>query len=736
MRDGTAYAAGGTRHGAPPPPGRVPPAAGGGSPAPAPPAAAHASERPARTGVRRDIQGLRAIAVMVVIADHAGIGFLGGGYVGVDVFFVLSGYLITSLLVREAERSGRIGLRGFYARRARRILPAATLVLVATLAFTASQLSYSRVQQVTTDAGWASTFLANIRSSSIGTDYFAEELPPSPVQHYWSLAVEEQFYLVWPLLLLALVLVARRRGMGEPARLHWGVPSAVVAALCVVSFAWSLRLIADNETTAYFSSPGRAWELGVGTLLAIGAARLERMPAGVRWLLAAGGLTAALAAVLTFDESTRFPGWPALLPVLGTAAVIAAGMGTDAVGPARVLVARPLTWVGDISYSWYLWHWPVIVLWEARSPGGVGRLGTTLLVGASLLLAVASYHLVENPFRHNRWLARRHRRALVLWPVALALVFGAVLGSRLLSEQRLADRFDHNEQYLAMRGAGIPVRQDLRTSLGQADAAEPVAFPLTSLHMVDALAQDLWNYRYACSAAHDQSETRWCPVGDPHGERLLVVIGDSHVGEWLPALDTIGQQAGFRVLPLVKYGCTPYDVDLLTGGRPYTECQDFRDWDLEQVAQLQPDVIVIGGRGLQGNMAAPPPERAGVWTAGVATTLDALAPLTDRLVVLGDVPALDADPIGCLTDSHATMATCTTRVDPRTTEANELTSAAARHQGVDFLDLSDLACLRGRCPVVAGGLMVYANTDHLSMAWVEHVTREVRDRLDLGRPGP
>ena len=698
------------------------------------PAGRRSDEGAARRGVRRDIQGLRAIAVMMVVADHAGVGLLAGGYVGVDVFFVLSGYLITSLLVHEAERSGRIGLLGFYARRARRILPAATVVLVATLAFTASQLSYARVQQVTTDAGWASTFLANVRFSSIGTDYFAEGQPPSPVQHYWSLAVEEQFYLVWPLLLLGLAVVARRRRASGRAGLHGGVAASVVAALCVASFMWSLHLIGDDQTTAYFSAPARAWELGVGALLAIGSARLERAPRGVRWVLATAGLTAVLVAVLTFDGSTRFPGWPALLPVLGTAALIAAGTGTDAVGPARVLAVKPLTWVGDISYSWYLWHWPVIVLWAARTPGGVGPVGTTVLVGVSLLLAVAGYHLVENPFRHNRWLAGRHRRALVLWPVALALVLGAGLGSRLLSEQRLAGRFDHNQQYTALRTQGIPVREQLWTSLQQADAAEPVAFPLTSLRMVDALAQDLWNYRYPCSAAHDQAETRRCPVGDPASGHVMVVMGDSHVGEWLPALDALGQEAGYRVVPLVKYGCTPYDVDLLTGGRPYTECQEFRDWALAQVAALKPDVVVVGGRGLQGNMAAPVEERAGVWTAGVSMTLDALAPLTDRLVVVGDTPALDVDPIGCLTDTHATMATCTTPVDPRTTQANGLTSAVARQHGVDFLDLSDLACLRGRCPAVAGGLMVYANTDHLSMAWVEHVTPEVRDRVRLHRP--
>jgi hypothetical protein len=220
-------------------------------------------------------------------------------------------------------------------------------------------------------------------------------------------------------------------------------------------------------------------------------------------------------------------------------------------------------------------------------------------------------------------------------------------------------------------------------------------------------------------------------VGDPDAERLLVVTGDSHMGQWLPALDQIGQDAGYRVLPLLKFGCTPYDVELTTGGRAYTECHDFRDWVLEQVRELEPDLVVVGGRGLQRNMAVPPEERADAWTAGVTSTVEALEPHAGRVLVVGDVPPLAADPIECLTDTRATMATCTTPADPRVLEANRLTSAAADGAGVRFVGLSDLSCLRDRCTAVAGGLMVYANPDHLSMAWVEHVTPQVRDRLRL-----
>ncbi|TYL55387.1 acyltransferase [Nocardioides sp. BGMRC 2183] len=678
---------------------------------------------------RLDIQGLRAIAVLTVVADHAGIGLLSGGFIGVDVFFVLSGFLITSLLVKEADREGRISLLGFYARRARRILPAATVVLLAILAFAAATLSYLRVERIATDVGWAAVFLANIRFADLGTDYFAEGLPPSPVQHYWSLAVEEQFYLVWPPLLMLVLWLAGRRTARRLGTRPVAAVAAVVAALGVASFAWSVHLLGDNQTAAYFSSLGRAWELAVGALLAVVASRFERMPTTLRWVLSGGGLAAIMVAAVGYDASTSFPGPAALLPVLGTAAVLAAGIGVDAVGPARVLTVRPLTWIGDLSYSWYLWHWPVLVLWEAQAVGPVGWLETTALVGLSLLLAIGSYHLIENPVRRNRWVAARQRRALALWPLALGMVVAGMFASQAVAEQRLAERLDANAEFLDLRDGDLGVRQELRASIVAADEADTVPFPLTDLDMVSELEQDLWNVSFGCNAQQPRSSVELCPIGDSEAERTAVVIGDSHMGQWLPALDELGAEHGYRVVPLIKFGCSPFAVDITWGGRDYHECTDFRAWATEQVAELEPEVVVVGSRGLQRNMTVPAEERAAAWTEGVTETVRTLEELTDEVVVIGDVPPLGVDPIECVTDASATMATCTTAAEERVLEANRLTEAAARELGVRYVDVADLVCVGGRCPAVAGGLMVYANDDHLSRTWVRHVTPKVAERL-------
>src|SRR6187402_3292258 len=268
----------------------------------------HAQRQPT---FRADVQGLRAIAVLTVIAGHAGVPFLPGGFVGVDVFFVISGFLISQLLFREVEKSGRLSIPGFYARRARRILPAATLVTVATVVASAIWLSAVDLLTVVKDALWAVFFAANIHFAAVGTDYFAQEEPPSPLQHYWSLAVEEQFYLVWPALLLLLVLVARRRAL--PKRLVL----VVLLVLTLASFVWSVVSTSTDPLAAYFSTLARAWELGLGALTALVATTVaRRLPSSARGLLCVAGLGLIALACLVYGDQTPFPGSAAAIPVV------------------------------------------------------------------------------------------------------------------------------------------------------------------------------------------------------------------------------------------------------------------------------------------------------------------------------------------------------------------------------------------------------------------------------------
>ena len=373
-------------------------------------------DRAAKPAFRRDIQGLRAIAVLLVVLDHAGVPFLQGGYVGVDVFFVLSGFLITGLLL-AGPRSGPRLVLDFYVRRARRILPAATLTLVVTIVASYLLLNVVRARQAVVDSIWASLFMANVHYANEGTDYFARGQPPSPVQHYWSLSVEEQFYFAWPAL-VALALFGipyaahrlRGRRHGRPAGVDRTARLALLALTLVVagaSFAWSVFLTDRQPTDAYFSTVTRAWELALGALLAIAGASLVRLPRLARSVMGWLGLAAIVVAAVAYTSSTPFPGDAALLPTLGAALVIAAGVGRDddPPAPAACSARAPLRYVGDRSYAFYLWHWPVLVIAGLYVGEELSVMTNLLLVVFAFGISIVSYALVEDPIRRARWSA-------------------------------------------------------------------------------------------------------------------------------------------------------------------------------------------------------------------------------------------------------------------------------------------------------------------------------------------
>jgi peptidoglycan/LPS O-acetylase OafA/YrhL len=304
-----------------------------------------------RLEYRGDIEGMRAVAVLLVVIGHASIGWLAGGYVGVDVFFVISGFLITSLLTKELASTGNISIRHFYARRALRLLPASTLVLLATLIAAWSWLSPLRFTDTVRDIVASAFYVINFRLADIGTDYLASADPPSPVQHFWSLAVEEQFYLFWPVLILLATLWSRRRGQAR-----FDLLAVVLATLTVSSLALSWFVTRQSAPWAYFGTHTRAWELGIGAMVALGAPKLERIPRVAAELAAWTGLAAIITAAVVYDEYTPFPGIAALVPVGGAALLIAAGCRTSAAG--RLLAVAPMRVLGKLSYGWYLWHWP------------------------------------------------------------------------------------------------------------------------------------------------------------------------------------------------------------------------------------------------------------------------------------------------------------------------------------------------------------------------------------------
>ncbi|MDQ6925823.1 MAG: acyltransferase, partial [Candidatus Eremiobacteraeota bacterium] len=456
-----------------------------------------------RSRFRADIEGLRGVAVLAVVCYHAGLVGWSGGFIGVDVFFVISGYLITGLLVKELERTGRVNLREFFARRIRRLLPASLVVLGATVAAASLLLSPGERVTVARTARATAAYASNLYFLVNASDYFASANDLNPLLHTWSLAVEEQFYLIWPLLLLAAF-----RGQHRRRAL-----AGLIAMVSVVSLAACVIYTRRNVSWAFFGTPFRAWEFGAGALVSLVPATLN-VSASVRRSFGVLGTVAIAGSVVLFTRATPFPGVAAMLPVAGTTAVLWAGSNPTP-RATRWLQIPPLTAIGRLSYSWYLWHWPVLVfgavIWP--EPSAAGRIA---LAAFSLGLATVSYVAVEQPIRLNRRVSARPRLTIVL--AAASSVVWVVGASALRSA--------------ALRDAQAPAQR----AIADAERIPGV-------------------YAAHCINDYGDATIHACSSGDPQGRPTVVLFGDSHAAQWAAALDVEARRRGWRLVLLLKSSC-------------------------------------------------------------------------------------------------------------------------------------------------------------------------------------
>lgn len=695
----------------------------------------------AETKHRDDLQGLRAIAVLLVVLDHAGVTFFGGGYVGVDVFFVLSGFLITGLLLSGAAERGRVSFTDFYARRARRILPAAALTLIATDIAAYLFLNYIRAKQVMLDSVWASFFAANIHFSREAVNYFAQGQPTSPLQHVWSLSVEEQFYVVWPallsLVLFGVALRRRSRRGRERSSRHAGTGRPVTRLLVVIivasvaSLAWSIHDTSVAPAAAYFSTFARAWELGLGAALAIAAVRLERVGAlwctGMGWL----GLVAIAVAALTYSAATPFPGYAALLPTVGCALVIAAGIGGQTKrGVGRLLALGPLGYVGDRSYAFYLWHWPVLIIVFEHEGHAIPVWVNLLLVAGAFGLSVISYRFFENPLRRKRW--RPPARALVLWPASLAAVIGVAalmltsIDGRIAVSAAASQGFRPPPLVVSTQPAGsttvapsstaptstpfILTAQTLPAviqAVAEAARGAPIPSPLTP--SIGGLLKSGYFYPPGCTPQTGQTTSSVCGLGDVSASRTIVVLGDSIGQMWVPTLIRIGQEDSWVVRAITKFGCEP-DSWLVYPEQP--ECPAWYKWAVEQAKALHPAVTVITGN-FANSVGISEAEVGGI--EALATTMERFS---KHVMILADPPNQNQQPIDCLLADHATMKSCTTPVvGSEFNGANAAVAAFADNHGDTFIDTIGWFCHEDRCPLVINHTITRWDEAHMTEAY-------------------
>ena len=675
-----------------------------------------------RAWFRGDVDGLRAIAIILVVAYHAGWQLFSAGFIGVDVFFVISGYLITRNLVREVGSTDRVRLIEFWARRVRRLVPALALVVVVTLV--ASLIVLPLYQQTSAvEAGRAAiVYLSNFYFANQAQDYFAADITGNPFLHTWSLGVEEQFYLVWPVLVAATWAVAHRfSGSRDARRRGLAVTFGIVL---VASLAWSAVLTADGSAWAFFGLPTRAWEFAAAGLLALATVNPHRAlrSVGTRTALGAAGFLALGAAVLLIDDSTPWPGLWALLPVTATVLIILGGEtagGTWAPTPiGQALSLPPAQWVGRVSYSWYLWHWPAIVLVAAATSNATVKLATVSAL-ASLPVAAVAYHFFETPLRF----LPRLRRSRPLTFASAAVVTVAVLGLTY-----------------------VVAPTSLRTGAGS-EVAALEAPPGSSMSERVAVAVRLYEQRseVVCpkvGAVTTEDGDEYCIDGDPEGSTSILLLGDSHAGQWRDVLSEVAKDRDVKLLVRQHNGCPPYLVDTTTpeSDTKTEECRKEQAATLRVIEALSPDAVVVANwsgrieRIVAEDGSTPPvEERIRLWEEGARELFDVFADQGIRLGVILDEPTLPFNAAKCLDREGSAEACQTTRKDSLE-RSKPLLEAERRaiedHPGAEVLDMTTVLCNEDTCLLEVDGTLTYVDTHHLTDAYAMKLFPEISDLVD------
>ena len=698
---------------------------------------------------RADVEGLRAVAVVLVILNHLDVRGFHGGFIGVDVFFVISGYLITSLLAAEyAEKAARNHGRGsisiphFYLRRARRILPAALAVIVAVVVAANLLLNTLRVAQVKHDAIWTVFFASNINFIRQATDYFAAGfVGSSPFQHYWSLAVEEQFYFVWPVLFL---LVTRAHGLtilGRPIR--WR--SRLCGTLLIIgaaSFLWSIQDTGSNPARAYFSTFTRAWELAIGALLALVGAT-SQMTSFRALVASSSGIALLVAGCFVIDANSAFPGYIALLPTLGTALVIAGGIGGSLPLPNRVLGIAPMRFVGRISYSLYLWHWPLIVFAAALFPHASSQIAGRIAIGVlTFAVAVPSYQLIERPFRKmsinvdgerlKRSLAPRRARparsangtmvaAALLGAVVLGFAIAAATQSPFQAAKGAVSVAGSTPGEFTPPAVEKPAQGSKRGRAGskrsggkqgtgsatysrvllewQSTIRQSLALrtlpgslqPLQShLRAVDAPCQ---NYRLDI-VDHEAA----CTWGNPRGRYVAAITGDSHASMWLGTVEAALDPETWSLHPFTRSWCGWTDGQQNEGENK--DCPAIQRQTLDELKRLRPDILILSQDGFDS-------------PAGTEAALRRFMHVAKHVVVLGRSPYA-ADFTACLR-GDANISGCQSVVESGQYQGVQTQRSVTEHVHATFIDTTPWFCFQSyRCPPVIAGAPVFIDGNHIS----------------------
>ncbi|MBK0422258.1 acyltransferase [Leucobacter sp. CSA2] len=675
------------------------------------------SPRSAR-GIRLDVQGLRALAVVLVVLFHLFPKRLTGGYIGVDVFFVISGFLITAHLLREVEATGKIRLARFWARRVLRLIPAAMLVLAVSLVAVLTLLPAITRGRSLTEIGFATTYLLNWRLAADSVDYLGSTNQPSIVQHYWSLSVEEQFYLVWPIIIvLALLLAARVAGRrGRTLNVHHRRTAVAVALIAVfaLSLAFSIFETARSQPSAYFITTTRGWEFAVGGIAALfPALKLGRiLHAGLSW----AALAAILLSALLLGAGSPFPGSIALIPVVATAILLVVGDTDAGLSPQRLMHPRFVQLTGDLSYSIYLWHWPLIVMAPALFHAPLNNWQTALfVVPATAVLAWLTKKYVEDPIRRGPGALQSTRVTFSLLAIAMIAMLTVVV----TQSQAVAAQIREQQAAIEEQLAGGKQHRCLGAGAILNDCEKPFEWTAT-INPATAQADEPWLWfsgktgKPHCSQKNAANGTeRSCDF--PGKTKNVIVIGDSHAEHVFAPIQRVAAEHDWRLRLESRSGCQIAPDPDRNGGlnADQTRCLEWGKQLVDRVVSDRSiDAVIVGLRTSPG------------YDSGAKLGPAMLTQLKEsgkQVIVLGDVPVVG---VPTANGSQQTGPACLTIAGPqddacrwKDQRPSDWLTSAAKSQQLPVIEPRKMVCPGGTCHLIEGGLVTYTDDNHLTGAY-------------------
>ncbi|TGD83976.1 acyltransferase [Mycolicibacterium sp. CH28] len=697
-------------------------------------------QRPQQQTFRADIEGLRAVAVLAVVLFHAAVPGISGGYVGVDVFFVISGFLITGLLWREVNNTGSVRLRSFYGARARRLLPASAFVGVVTMVASAILLPPLQGRPAISDGIASALYVSNYQFVMQGVDYFANHVTASPFLHYWSLGVEEQFYLVWAPMLLGTVWLIRlaRRARRRPTTEATASRRPFIVLLTLITvLSFTLSFLASYvvPAAAFYSLPTRAWQLAIGGLIALTAREWQRLSPRVAAVMGGSGLALILFACVWLSPTTLYPGSAALLPTVGAALIIGAGCAAPTHGGGRLLGSAPMRAIGRISYSWYLWHWPLLVLGPfllGHSLGLAERITVAVLAAG---LAWLTLRYLENPLRFAPKIRSSAWRSLGLG--ATATIVAVCAGLALL--RVLPTPVGHGAPVTPLNFTAVPVRSGapldtydaaVRRTFAQVQTAVAASTNLKAVPanltppLSDIFAEKKALSFNGCLRGPFESGQPECAMGDTTSSTTVALVGDSHAAMWTPALEQVATSRQWRLEMLGKGACPLLDLPITSPmsrlAERFEHCAGWRAQIVSRLEAERPRLIVLSlwrgygtAEALSGYRAYDP-----AWIDSLTRLVQRLRATGAQVLVLGPIPNPHFQVPICLSGYLDDVPACT---PARSTAVNEsgiaAESAATKAGGGQYADTTDLFCAAERCPAIVGNTLVYLDENHMTLEY-------------------